>query len=300
MKIGITGASGMLGNALVSLISKSHQVLATSRSKGLEAKNVEWDCFDLTNFELLNLWLKKFKPDIVIHCAAIVNIDFCEDNIDLANAIHVEVTKILANYVNANNNRLIYISTDSVFDGKKVGQYNETDKANPLNVYAKTKLIGEKCTQSIKRGLVLRTNIIGLKEKNNTSFAEWVLQGLTNKTSLNLFHDVYFSPLAVDKLSIIIKKIIDNPIYGIYHCASSDSISKYEFGKKMSEIFKLSGLKINSVSVDVMKFKATRPKNMGLDVSKISSDLVHDMPNVHDSIQLIKNQYDENLSKYRK
>jgi len=299
MRIGITGASGMLGSAIVSLISKSHQVLATSRSKGLEARGVEWDCFDLTNFKLLNLWLEKSKPDIVIHCAAIVNIDFCEENIVLANALHVEATKIIANYIKTNNGRLIYISTDSVFDGKKKGYYNENDKVNPLNVYAKTKLIGEKYTQSIERGLVLRTNIIGLKKKNNTSFVEWILQGLKNNITLNLFHDVYFSPIAVDKFSIIIKKIIDNPIYGLYHCASKDSISKYEFGKKMSKIFNLPDLNINRVSVDFMKFKAIRPKNMALDISKISSDLSHDIPDVQDSIKLIKNQFDENYLRYK-
>jgi dTDP-4-dehydrorhamnose reductase len=299
MKIGITGASGMLGSAIVSLISKSHQVLATSRSKGLDVKGVEWDCFDLTNFKLLNLWLEKSKPDMVIHCAAIVDINFCEDNIVLANALHVETTKIIANYLKTNNGRLIYISTDSVFDGKKKGYYNETDKANPLNVYAKTKLMGEKYTQLLERGLVLRTNIIGLKKKNNNSLVGWILQGLKNNIPLNLFHDVYFSPIAVDKLSLIIKKIIDNPIYGLYNCASRDSVSKYEFGKKMSEIFKLSDLKINRVSIDFMKFKATRPKNMALDISKISSDLSHDIPDVQDSIKFIKNQFDENYLRYK-
>ena len=300
MKIAITGASGMLGTALVCLFSKSHKVFATSRNKGLEEKNIEWDCFDLTDFELLNIWLKKIKPDVVIHCAAIVNIDFCEENTVLATALHVEATKVIANYINATKGRLIYISTDSVFDGKKLGRYSETDPVNPLNVYGKTKLMGEKLVQSIDGGLVLRTNIIGWKNKDNTSFAEWILKGLINNTKLNLFYDVYFSPLTVEELSLIIKKIISNPIFGIYHCASSDSISKYDFGKKMSEIFQLSSININKVSVNTMKFKATRPKNMALDISKINSDLVYDHSNVQDSIKLIKNQYDKNLSKYQK
>ena len=217
---------------------------------------------------------------LVINCAAIVNVDFCEENVALAAALHVEATKVIANYINTTKGRLIYISTDSVFDGKKLGYYRETDPVNPLNVYAKTKLMGEKFAQSTEGGLVLRTNIIGLKNKDDSSFVEWILEGLINNTTLNLFHDVYFSPLTVEELSLIIKKIIDNPIFGIYHCGSSDCISKYDFGKKMAEIFKLSCHNINKVSVDSMNFKATRPKNMALDNSKINSDLVYEYSNV--------------------
>ena len=262
MKIAITGASGMLGTALISLLSKSHEVFATSRNKGIEKKNIEWDCFDLNNFELLYTWLKKVKPHIVIHCAAIVDVDFCEKNFELAMSTNTKTTELIAKYINFNKGRLIYISTDSVFDGNKKNSYKEIDTPNPLNIYAKTKLQGEKSVQSISTGLVLRVNIIGLRQNRNNSFAEWILQKLIQGSSLNLFHDVYFSPISVQELSIIINKIIQKPIYGLYHCGSSDSISKYEFGKKMSEIFQLSNLKINKVSIDSLNFKAKRPKNI--------------------------------------
>ena len=92
--------------------------------------------------------------------------------------------------------------------------------------------------------------------------------------------------------SLIIEHIIQNPIYGLYNCASSDSISKYEFGLKVCEIFDLSSSNI-SVSVDTMNFKATRPKNMGLDVSKITSDLVYNLPSVIDSVKSMNKQYKE-------
>lgn len=119
MRIGITGASGMLGTALATHLSKSHEVFTTSRNKGVKGKNIEWDCFDLTDIPLLNKWLDKIKPDIVIHCAAIVNIDLCENNIGRAIKLHVETTKAMSDYLDYHNSRLIYISTDSVFDGEK-------------------------------------------------------------------------------------------------------------------------------------------------------------------------------------
>ena len=294
MRIGVTGASGMLGARLIIHLSKLYEVFATSRSKGLEGKNIEWDCFDLTNNALLNKWLNESKPDMVIHCAAIVNVDACEDNVKMATKLHVEATKVIVNYLDSNDGKLIYISTDSVFDGKKQRSYNEDDLVRPLNIYAETKLMGEKTVLSMNNGLVLRIEIIGWTQEGGASFSEWLLKSLVDNAPLNLFHDVHFSPLHIDNLSIIIGKIIINPIFGLYHCASSDSISKYEFGIKMAEIFKLSSSNINRVSVDDMEFKADRPKNMALDIGKISSALSYDFPNVEDAIKLMKRQYDKN------
>lgn len=291
MKIGVTGANGMLGKALVSQLSKSHEVFATSRNIGLEKKNIKWDCFDLTNIDLLRTWLNKIKPDVVIHCAAIVDVNFCEENVDLATELHVETTRAISNHMQFTEGKLIYISTDSVFNGEKSEPYCETDKTEPLNVYAKTKLNGEEIVLSKNNGLVLRTNIIGWTKKDKTSFFEWLLKNLIEEKPINLFRDVYFSPLTVNELSLIIEKILSNQISGLYNCASRDPISKYNFGLKMCEIFNLSSLNITSVSVDTMNFQATRPKNMALDVSKISSDLVYNLPSVVDSIQLMKSQY---------
>ena len=155
--------------------------------------------------------------------------------------------------------------------------------------------MGEKLVQSMNSGLVLRTNIIGWTQKGNTSFAEWMLKSLIDNAPLNLFHDVYFSPLTVEELSLIIEKIIHNPIFGLYHCASSDSISKYDFGKKMAEIFQLSDSNISRISVDEMNFKAKRPKNMALNSDKLSDKLKYDIPSAVDSIVRMKNQYNIRL-----
>lgn len=295
MRVGITGASGMLGSALVTHLSKSHEIFATSRSKGEEGINIEWDCFNITNTSLLNKWLNKIKPDILIHCAAIVNVDHCENNVKLATKIHVESTEVIANFLVSNGGRFFYISTDGVFDGEKQKAYFELDLVNPLNVYAKTKVLGEKIVCSMDKGLVLRTNIIGSTPKGKTSFVEWLIDSLNDNTPLKLHHDRYFSPLHVDKLSFIIEKIIKYPIFGLYHCASCDSISKYEFGKKMAEIFQLSYSNVTRFSTDAAEFKARRPKNMALNSEKLSKKLQYDIPSVIDSIIYMKNKYDSEL-----
>jgi dTDP-4-dehydrorhamnose reductase len=292
MRIGVTGASGMLGTALIDELTNKYKVFATSRNKGFEKEGIQWDCFDLTNTQHLKKWLVNTAPDVVVHCAAMVNVDGCENNVDSAAKLHVDTTTTIANYLDKNNKRLVYISTDSVFDGKRNRPYVESDKVNPLNIYAKTKLLGEKPTLLMESGLVLRTNIIGWSRSDNISFAEWILKGLAESEPLTLFDDVMFSPLHVSNLSIIINQAIENDISGLYHCTSKDSISKFDFGIKMASVFNLSISNIKKISVDSMNFKANRPKNMALNSKKLSSILGYVLPTSTDAIKLMKDQYD--------
>jgi len=143
------------------------------------------------------------------------------------------------------------------------------------------------------RGLVLRTNIIGFVKDNKTSFADWLLNALVDGSCVNLFDDVVISPLTVYDLAPIIEKIISQPIYGLYHCGSSNSISKYEFGMEMAKTFHLSSLNVNRISVEAMDFKAMRPKNLSLNVNKISTALNYDFPTVAGSIGSMKTRYDK-------
>ena len=292
MRVGLTGASGMLGTALIDELTKKYEVFATSRSKGLEREGIQWDCFDLTNSQKLKKWLVNTAPDVVVHCAAMVGVDECENNVNFATKLHVDTTSTIVNYLDKNNKRLVYISTDSVFDGEKNSPYVESDEVNPLNIYAKTKLLGEKSTLQMESGLVLRTNIIGWSRLNNISFAEWILKGLVESKPLTLFSDVMFSPLHVSDLSMIITQAIESDISGLYHCTSKDYISKYDFGINMATVFNLPINNIKKISIDDMNFKANRPKNIALSSKKLSSILEYEPPIAIDAIRLMRDQYD--------
>jgi dTDP-4-dehydrorhamnose reductase len=291
MKVSITGASGVLGTALVNNFSKNHKVYATSRVAGLQNDNVCWDCFDLTNLEKLKKWLIDKNSDVIIHCAAIVDVDKCENNELLAIKTHVDTTKVISNYAKNNNKILVYISTDSVFDGEKNGLYTEEDRVNPLNIYAKTKLSGERFVLSVKKGIVIRTNIIGRSKGKKSTFAEWVLKGLISQTPINLFEDVIFSPLHVIDLSNIILKIINIKVFGLYNVSSATAISKYKFGLIMSDIFNLENHNIIKSSINDKNMIAERPNNMGLSCLKISAALNEKMPAPDQGICLFKQQY---------
>lgn len=291
MRIGITGASGMLGTALIEELINKHSIFATSRNIGYEKNGVKWECFDLTNLKKLNRWLENTNPDLILHCAAMVNVDECENSEDYAKKLHVETTKIIANYLDQDKKKLIYISTDSVFDGSKKGAYIETDNVSPLNVYAKTKLLGEEPVLRMENGLVIRTNIIGWNVFKKKSFAEWALKGLIESEPLTLFSDVMFSPLNVSQLSQIINRMIDINLSGLYHCASKDYLSKYDFGIKMAEIFNFPIDNIKRINFEDMDLIASRPKNMTLSSAKLNAILDYNYTS-YDAIKLMKNHYD--------
>ncbi len=293
MKIGITGANGMLGTALINKLHLKHKIYATSRSNGVKREQAEWDFFDLLDFETLHSWLDGKNMDIIIHCAAMIDVDKCEIMPEIATELHYKTTKIISSHLQKTDGMLVYISTDSVFDGKKSTPYTEEDGTRPLNIYAKTKLAGENPVLGMKNGLVIRTNIIGRSRSEKLSFAEWVLKGLVEKKKLNLFDDVIFSPLHVSDLSDLIHTLIDQNIVGLYNVASSTSLSKYEFGLMMADIFGLENRFIIKKFIKDKELVADRPCNMSLSSVKVSAVLNKKMSTPEQSIQLLKQQYDK-------
>ena len=293
MKIAITGASGMLGTALIDILSRNHDIYATGRSKGIEGDDIYWDCFDLLDFDRLQLWLLNASPNILIHCAAIVSVDQCEMEINNAYNMHVETTKVISSFLKSSGGYMIYISTDSVFDGKKKSAYLESDLVNPLNTYAKSKLAGESVILTDKTGIVLRTNIIGWSRSDERlSFSEWMLKGLVQGEKLKLFHDVYFSPLHVIDLSKIISILIVKKLYGLYNVSSDFGISKYDFGLLMANVFNLSSCNIKKISINDISLAALRPHNMTLSNQKISKELGMKFSTPYDRLVTLKHQYD--------
>lgn len=310
LKVAITGASGMLGTALLDCFVNQNQttnskygmfeVFAASRTKGFTGDKIHWDTFDLSDINSLKHWLFSYRPDVVIHNAAIINVDLCEKEPHLSRTVHVDATKIMSDSISAWGGRLLYISTDAVFDGKKSGLYEETDSPNPMNVYAKTKWEGENITLEASNGLVLRTTIFGWNQSNRISFAEWVLKGLVEQSQLTMFSDVFFTPIHVSHAANIIAKIIVSDMSGIYHLSGSSVLSKYEFAKNMSKTFNLCGDNIISTSVEKSNLIAFRSKNMTLTNAKLIKDLNIQIPTVDEGIELFKKQYESGwLSKVK-
>lgn len=293
LKIAVTGASGMLGTALLDHFANEFHVFATSRRLGYTKEGINWQLFDLLDKEKLINWLNTVRPDVVVHCAAMVNVDACEQDLIKAKALHVETTATIVKNISCWNGRLIYISTDSVFDGAQKGLYNEDMQPNPLNIYAHTKHEGEITALAIPGNTVLRTNIFGWSQAERYSFAEWILKGLIEKAHFSIFTDVNFTPIHVSHVAEVIAKLITskNNISGLFHLTGSSMLSKYDFTLKMAAEFNLSTDNIIPTSIDQVVLTAARPKNMALSNLKLSNILKYSLPTVDEGIAYLKAQY---------
>ncbi len=291
MNILITGASGMLGAAIAKEWINKYRIYGTART------NYEGNTLDkFFNYDLSNDSYKELfdwvRPDIIIHCGAITDVDLCEKHPEIAMAINgLSVKKILKYSGNA---KLIFISSDAVFN-EKTKASTEEDKAEPVNVYGKSKLLGEnELLNSNNEGVIIRTTIVGRNVNlGKNSFLEWIIESLINNKKINLFEDVLFTPITIWDLIDELDWIIDNSITGVFHIACTESISKYEFGLRICEKLNLDTSLINKISIDKVSFNAKRPKNQSLDVSYYKKISQRELPNINKTINSIITNYGE-------
>ena len=282
-KIYITGIAGLLGNTIAQELKSKYQICGADAVK-VNMEAVSYDCIDLTNYELLEKSIVSSHPDVVVHTVAVVNGDLCETDKELAKKINVNLTKKIREICTENDIKMIYISTDSVFDGNDDSLYTEDDEVNPPNNYAQTKLNGEIETLINENNLVLRTNIYGINLQNKYSFGEWILYSLLADKEINMFDDIYFSPILTNDLADIIDRCIEKNLKGLFHACGTGVISKYDFGMYLKKKFGISTGTINKTNSSIMNFKAKRPKNMGMSNEKIKRELGITIRNAYESL----------------
>lgn len=296
-KILITGSSGMLGTDLVNVFSadNNYKVFALSRHSFKSNEKINFIDFDLNKSKKIGDLLKKTNPDIIIHSAALVNVDACENDHLSANKLHIEATSKLASF-KSDQTRFIYISTDSVFDGK-IGNYLETSKTHPLNYYAKSKLLGEQEALTLNNNsLVVRTNIYGFHKPAGNSLFEKVITTLNNGEIINGFKDVIFNPVYTRHLAIILKKIIEKKVLikGILNIGVDEAISKYDFSLRLARSFKKDINLIKPGLLKDAKLKAPRPRNTTLNNSKLKN-IIHRVPSLQQGLRALKIDYKKSL-----
>lgn len=292
MNICITGVSGMLGSEIARLLKTRFNILGLYNTRNPKIEGIELKQVNLIDFKNVNEILNEFTPDIVIHCAAITNVDLCEDDNDKAIEVNVETVDNLVTICNKLNTKIIYVSTDSVFNGE-TGNYSENDNREPINFYAKTKFLAENIIMTnAEQFLIFRTNLIGYFKDAKKSLVNWILKTVNEKDEINLFNDVVFNPLNVETISDIIVESIEKNLNGVYHIGSKESLSKLDFGKKILNAFSIKDIKINSISVDDINFKASRPKNTSLNCSKIEKEGIL-MPSIINEIEKLVRRKNE-------
>ena len=261
MRIMITGASGLLGLTLALEAAKQHTIIGITKTQKLTTKAFRVIPCDLLAPGAVEDLLDKTRPEWVIHCAALANVDACEANPTLAERLNTWLPKKLAYHVARGGARLVFISTDAVFDGQR-GDYTEKDTPSPLSVYARTKWRGEQAVAEVNpEAIITRVNFYGWSLTRKRSLAEFFFYNLSNGNTIPGFRDIYFCPLLVNNLAKILLNMLEKNLYGLFHVVAKEAISKYDFGVKLARIFGLDeNLIVQSTSLDANLLALRSPK----------------------------------------
>jgi UDP-4-amino-4,6-dideoxy-N-acetyl-beta-L-altrosamine transaminase/dTDP-4-dehydrorhamnose reductase len=280
----ITGVSGLLGNNLAYYFARKFNVLGLYKDHPVIVPGTRTEGCDLLDEESLRRIVEGFHPAVVIHCASLASVDQCERDPRESHRLNVVCTQNVGDALDGIDARLIYISTDSVYEGTK-GGYSEEDAIRPLNVYGQTKWEGEKAVLQRRDGLVLRTNLFGWNIQDKKSLGEWILDELLAGREVGGFHDAMFSTIYTMELARVIDMAIQKKLFGLYNCGSSDACSKFEFACKIAERFGFERSLIKPISIGDFKFQARRGKNLTFRTQKIQTALGYRMPTIDQSIE---------------
>ena len=232
--------------------------------------------------------LASFSPTWIVHCAALTNVDWCEDHPQETQHVNVSMSRNLAGAAQHVGAHLVYVSTDSVFDGTS-GNYSETQTPSPRNAYGQSKLAGEHAVQEAGSDhLIVRTNIYGWNLQDKQSLAEWILHRLEAEEPVPGFFDVHFTPILVNDLSEIVLDMMEHKMQGVYHVVGAQTCSKYEFALQIAEMFGLDKSLISPVSLMESVLRAPRPKNTSLRTEKIRQELSRAMPDISSGLRRFK------------
>jgi dTDP-4-dehydrorhamnose reductase len=276
----ITGASGLLGSNVVREASQRFAVTAVVHKHKVAFIGVDVETADLTDAKRARDLIIDEHPDWVIHCAADTAIEELESAPERAQLLNVEMTRNITRSCAELGAQMLYVSTDSVFSGDG-GPYSETDKPEPKNVYARSKLDGEKAAQDeFPAALIVRTNLFGWSPGKNRSLAEWFYQNLREGTPVPGFTDVFFSPVYAPVLARIFFQMLQAELSGLYHAAGAICVSKFEFGLRVAHTFEFDQGLIQQALSERGDWQAERPKNTCLDGSKLADELGMELPDL--------------------
>ncbi len=292
-RILITGASGLLGINLALEAMCEHEVAGVDRGKLTSAP------FPVIKGDLLYLGtidsiLDQARPDWLVNCAALANLEACEEDPERARVLNAEIPGELAQACAKKGIRFVHISTDAVFDGEKTDPYTEEDQPNPLGVYAKTKLAGERAVQEADgKAIIARVNFYGWSLSGKRSLGEFFVNNLSAGKYVNGFTDVTFCPTFVNHTARLLLAMLEKGLCGLYHVLGGQAMNKYQFGIETARRFGLRDSLIQPKSVLSSNLTARRSHNLWLSAHKLSTDLGCEIPPFSTGLDEFYTQYQQ-------
>lgn len=273
MKVLVTGVKGQLG----------YDVAGELVKRGAEVVGVDVDEMDITDEAAVQRVILGAAPDAVIHCAAYTAVDAAEDNEEMCRRVNADGTRYIANVCKELDIKMLYISTDYVFDGQGTRPWEPDDERNPLSVYGQTKYEGELAVQDAldKYFIVRITWTFGVNGKN---FVKTMLRLAETNSSIRVVNDQYGSPTATADLAVLLSDMIETEKYGIYHATNEGICTWYEF---TCEIFRQAGIDIEVIPVTTEEYnaKAKRPANSRMSKDKLDANGFRRLPPWQDALR---------------
>lgn len=279
-RILITGANGLLGQALVARMSRfpEYDLLATGRddSPRFRGGSCGYAPLDITNLDDVQAIFQDFTPSVVVNCAAMTEVDQCEKERAACWQVNARAVRHLAEECRDCGARLIQVSTDFVFDGDD-GPYREDARPHPVNYYGRSKLAGENAVREAglsKWGIARTMLVFGTGHQlSRSNFVLWLIDKLMNGERVHIVNDQWRMPTYVDDLAVGIERMVHYEKTGIYHLSGRDLVTIYDLALTVAEVFGFDPALIQPVTSDYFDTAADRPPRTGFIILKAETEL---------------------------
>ena len=289
----VIGASGLLGSRLLAHTGEKYDIVGSCNPAIDGESSPLLENVDIGSKDEVERLFHKIRPEVVILAAAMTNVDACEKNEKLAFRVNALGPEYVAHCTRKMNARLVYVSTDYVFDGEKKGRYTEEDMPNPISIYGASKLAGERAVSSIlPEAIIARPAVLyGWNPiRNKDNFVTWVLNRLRNNQPATLFEDQYTSPTFADDLARTLIDLLDTNVSGIWNISGPDCLNRPACGRIIANEFDLDESLIVPVQSETIALPARRPKRTCLDITKVERILKRKMVSFKEGIRMMKQQ----------
>jgi len=290
----VTGASSLPGYRLVrEALERGHEIIGLHHSNPIPLENekltkIKLDIRDINS--LSDLIINK-QPEVIVHMAALGNVDQCEQDHDLAWSVTAKPSMAIASIAKKIGAFPLYLSTDYVFDGIS-GGYREGDPPAPVNYYGLVKLVGEIAFQSVDEYAIVRASSIYGLGPGRMNFAKFLINKLQNNEEVRALIDQYTTPTQATLLAKALMEIIEERLTGIFHI-TGERLSRYDFAIKVAEKLGFDKTLIKPAKMEEMKWIARRPKDSSLSCEETRKKLKTDFYSMEYALETLKKEYEE-------
>jgi len=297
MDVFVVGAGGLLGSNVVATAATRGLSVAGTYHSDQPAFEIPLRELDIRASEDFEELLAEFSPSVVVNCAAMTDVDACEEQPELAHAINADAPEAMARRCSERGIDFVHVSTDYVFDGKTDEGYNEESEPNPLQAYGRSKLVGDRNVRSAHDSpLIVRPSFVygvnrALEPADLEGFPAWVRSCLRSGQAVPLFTDQYVTPSRAGSTAETLLDLVGDGASGMYNVATRSCVTPYEFGRVIASTMAVETAALEEGSLADVNRSAVRPSNTCLDVENVETRLGRAQPTVQEDVDAIASYF---------